>query len=131
MKKFFERTSSERQLLGKADIFLFLILAALCIAICAPFFLKKGDVKAKIIYDGEVVEEINLSKNADNYVLNIGRCKIAVEKNEIYFKDSPCPDKVCVKTGRLSKSGQFASCVPEKVTIILKGGEKLPDAVTY
>lgn len=131
MKKFFERTSGERKLLGKADIFVLLILAVLCVSLCSPFFLKKGEVTATVIYDGEAVEEINLSKNEDSFVLNVGRCEIAVEKNEIFFKDSPCPDKVCMNAGRLSKSGQFASCVPEKVTIILKGGEKLPDAVTY
>ena len=67
MKKFFERTSGERKLLGKADIFVLLILAVLCVSLCAPFFLKKGEVTATIIYDGEAVEVINLSKNEESF----------------------------------------------------------------
>ena len=131
MKRFFARTTQERKLLGRVDILLIALLLALCVGTCAPFFLKKGDVTAKIIYDGEVFREIDLTKNEEDFTLTVGRCKIAVEKHEIYFADSPCPDKVCMNAGRLKKSGEFASCVPEKVTIVLKGGGKLPDAVTY
>lgn len=131
MKNFFARTTQERKLLGRVDILLIALLLALCVGLCVPFLLKKGDVTAKIIYDGEVVKEINLSENEEHFTLKVGRCEIEIDKHEIFFSDSPCPDKVCINAGRLKKSGEFASCVPEKVTIILKGGEKLPDAVTY
>ena len=131
MKGFFTRTTQDRKLLGRVDVLLIALVAALCIGLCTPLFLKKGDVSATVIFDGEVIEEINLSKNEKDLTLEVGNCEIRVEKHEIYFATSPCPDKICIKAGRLKKSGDFASCVPEKVTIILKGGDKLPDAVTY
>lgn len=131
MKNYFARTTQERKLLGRVDILLIALVLALCVGLCAPFFLKKGDVTAKIIYDGTTVREINLSKNEERFTLKVGRCEIEIDGHEIFFADSPCPDKVCMNAGRLKKSGEFASCVPEKVTVVLKGGEKLPDAVTY
>lgn len=131
MKNYFARTTQERKLLGRVDVLIIILIAAICVGSCVPLFLKKGDVTAKIIYDGETVEEINLSQNEKKFTLEVGRCDIAVEGHEIFFANSPCPDKVCMNAGRLRKSGEFASCVPEKVAIILKGGEKSPDAVTY
>ncbi|MBQ7654603.1 MAG: NusG domain II-containing protein [Clostridia bacterium] len=131
MKGFFARKTQERKLLGRVDILLIVFILLICASFYLPFLLKKDEVKANIIYNGEIVEQINLSKNGEDFTLKVGRCEIGVEKNEIFFLNSPCPDKVCVKTGRLSRSGEFASCVPEKVTIILEGGAKLPDAVTY
>lgn len=131
MKGFFARTTQDRKLLGRVDVLLITLIIAMSIALCAPFFLKKGDVTATVMYDGEVFDRINLSENEKDLTLKVGNCEIRVEKHEIYFANSPCPDKICIKAGRLKKSGDFASCVPEKVTIILKGGDKLPDAVTY
>lgn len=133
MKKFFSRKTEHRKLFGRFDIVVITVVLTVCISFIIPNFLKKGDVTATVIFDGETVETINLSDNEKSYVLNVGNCEISVEKNEIYFKSSPCDDKICVNTGRLSKSGQFASCVPEKVTILLKGStdRSVPDVVTY
>ena len=133
MKNFFSRKTEHRKLFGRFDIILIIAVLIICASFIVPNFLKKGDIVATVLYDGKTVETVNLSKNEKNYVLNIGRCEIAVEKNEIYFKSSPCKDEICLNAGRLSKSGQFASCVPEKVTILLKGStdRSLPDVVTY
>jgi len=46
------------------------------------------------------------------------------------FQEASCPDQVCVRTGRLSKSGQGAVCLPAKVTIQVTGPEREFDAYT-
>lgn len=42
---------------------------------------------------------------------------IEVEKGRIRFKEADCPDKICVKTGWLTKVGDIAVCLPNKAII--------------
>jgi hypothetical protein len=44
---------------------------------------------------------------------------------------SPCPEKICVKTGRISKPGQWIACLPNRVFISIRGRRsEQPDAVS-
>ncbi len=43
---------------------------------------------------------------------------------------STCPDQVCVRTGKLTKAGESALCLPAGVSLRLEGTEG-PDAETY
>lgn len=43
---------------------------------------------------------------------------------------STCPDQVCVRTGKLTKAGESALCLPAGVSLRLEGAEG-PDAETY
>ena len=40
-----------------------------------------------------------------------------------------CPDKLCVKTGKISRSGQSIVCVPARISVRLTGGNHSSDAV--
>lgn len=45
--------------------------------------------------------------------------------------DSPCPDKLCVRQGRITAPGQTVVCLPNRVSVeIVSGGEQLFDAVS-
>jgi hypothetical protein len=35
--------------------------------------------------------------------------------------DSPCPDKICVAAGSISRTGQFIACLPNRVSIGFEG----------
>ena len=52
-----------------------------------------------------------------------------LENGAVSFSESDCFDKTCVKTGALSKSGQTAACIPNRVIIKIRGNTgKAPDA---
>ena len=122
----------ERKLLGKFDIVIIAVLVLIFAAAALYVYLPNGDITAYIYCNGEVLEEINLTKNTEVREIKAAKCVIKLEGHEIYFLKSDCPDKICVNSGKLSKTGQFASCVPQKVTIILKGkGRDEIDALTY
>ena len=55
---------------------------------------------------------------------------IACENGEIYVKESTCTDKVCMRSGRISKSGEGIICAPNRVSIEIDGKSDLPDAMT-
>lgn len=54
---------------------------------------------------------------------------IQVEGKTVRFSASSCPDQVCVRTGTLTRAGQTAVCLPNRVIVRLSGGETEVDAV--
>ena len=57
------------------------------------------------------------------------RVVLRVQDGKIRFDSSGCPDKLCVHTGWLSRSGQSAACLPAGIAVRIAGGESPIDAV--
>ncbi len=124
----------ERKLITKNDTLLIVFLAL----VIAVSFLLKGfsdeSLVAEIYYDGEIVETVNLAEREEKRIVTGENSSVVVvaRDGKIYFEKSPCPDKVCIKSGELDKNGDFASCLPEKVVIKVSSSEsKDIDAMVY
>lgn len=113
----------------------FLSVAAV-LFLCALWFVltaSTGDsLVAEIYSGGEKVREIPISKLNNAETFSFGGCEITAEKNRIYFAESSCKDKLCIKTGELTRAGDVAACVPNRVVVALKSESKNDfDIVTY
>lgn len=124
----------ERKLITKNDIVL-IVLAGLVVAL---FFVFKSfsqtNLVAEVYYDGKVIDTINLSEKEEKKICTGENSSVIIVSRDgkIYFENSPCPDKVCVKSGELEKNGDFASCLPEKVVIKVSGERTSEiDAIVY
>jgi len=42
---------------------------------------------------------------------------VLVEKGRIRFKETNCPDQICVRTGWLENPGDYAVCLPNKAIV--------------
>ena len=49
---------------------------------------------------------------------------IHYNKDGAWVESSPCPDKICIKEGRIQKPGETIACVPEKVLLTLQSAAK-------
>ncbi len=117
-----------KKLITKKDIIA--ILAVLLIGIVGITLLNSGDVgkTATIKVDGEVVETVSLNCE---YKKNINGVEIIVQDGKIFAKSSSCTDKICVRSGEISKSGESIICAPNRVSIEIDGkNSDLPDAIT-
>jgi len=115
----------ERPSLKKGDIF----LLALGIMILIPllwFYFKDGSqkpsagLKAVITRDGKRMAEIDLKsvQEPQTFEFKDGiRVLIVAEKGSIKFVEADCPDKICIKTGTLTKPGDRAICLPSKTIV--------------
>lgn len=65
----------------------------------------------------------NIAGGAYNIVL-------LAEPGGISFEYSSCPDQTCVRTGKLTRAGQAAVCLPARISVRLEGGEQAADAMT-
>ena len=74
--------------------------------------------------DGNDVATYPLNKDA-TYTLNGGTNILTIKDGFAYLTDANCPDHLCVKQGKISKTGQVITCLPNKLTVTVYGAEKL------
>ena len=79
--------------------------------------------------DGERV--LPLSQNTELVITGKDGIELTLEVTDgrIRFRQSGCPDKICVHSGWLSKRGQTAACLPAGVSVRIEGGDGELDAV--
>ncbi len=80
---------------------------------------KEGSV-AVVEINGTAVAEYNLSQNGE-YSLNNGTNRLVIENGVAYLNYSSCPDHTCEKTGKIRYVGQTIVCLPNKLSVTIKG----------
>ena len=107
------------------------IVIAVVLAAAVFGLIPKGNGGKALLYsNGVVVKEFDLSKD-ETYVFE-GKYKneIIVENGTIRISSADCPDKVCVHTGKISKSGQTICCLPNKLFIRIAGKSTETDVIS-
>jgi len=125
-------------MLKKGDFLLVILILAATVAAFAGIRYFKNDAGghkiAVIKQDNKVIREIDLDRVEEPERITLtGKYnnKILVEKGRIRFEESDCPDLVCVHTGWLDERGSSAACLPNKVVVVIQGGNNEVDAGTY
>ncbi len=110
----------------KAD-YLVLVALVLIAAIGYGLLALRGNSSNKILiikHDNAIVERIALKGVQAETKLSIpvkdGTIIIRYDKNGAWVESSPCPDKICVHQGKITKPGETAACVPEKVLLAIE-----------
>ncbi len=99
------------------------LAAALAVYVLVNVLGRDGQTVV-VTVDGTVIAEKPITvndaveiKDADGYN------RVVIDNREVYMESADCPDKVCVKTGRISRAGETIVCLPHKVVVEIKGGE--------
>lgn len=103
-----------------------IIIAALLLAAIGAglwFFLgRTPGAWAVVRVEGREVVRYSLSQNGV-YPLNGGTNVLTVEDGAASVTEADCPDKICVEQGRVRYTGQCITCLPNKLTVTLEGGD--------
>ena len=103
-------------------ISLFLVMAvALTITLS---FKVRTNLVARIFFENNVVETIDLSKNEDkDYFIygKHGKLHIHTHEGAIAVLESNCPHQDCVHMGYVSESGKPIICAYNAVSIVIDG----------
>jgi hypothetical protein len=106
----------------KSDIIVILVLLVFAIAFAVLYRLINTDKSAvaEIYYNSELVETVDLNTGIDK-TFSIPQDDHVIfhlyKDGAIRFEESDCPDKICVKAGKLSIVGESAACLPNKIVI--------------
>ncbi len=86
-----------------------------------------GEIKNTILIEQLAKEQqIHMDLNNKKYI------DITIDNSGAIVSDVTCPDKLCQKTGKITKTGQSIVCLPNKVVIYIKGKANMDiDGVSY
>ena len=123
----------KNKLFQPRDLFLILPLLVLAVGLLLLFSNQNGSATAIVEQDGTELYRFDLSRQTEAETIGLGgnyHITLLLEPGAISFSHSDCPDQVCVRTGKLTKPGQAAVCLPAKVSVRIAGNEKEYDAYT-
>ena len=108
-------------------LFLTCILSGL---LCVYFAQKKAPAQGKNVVVTVAGEEyinvplvtgtaLTINIDRDGTTTNV----LHVENGTAYITDADCPDKVCEKTGKISRVNESIVCLPNKVVVTITGDD--------
>lgn len=97
---------------------IFLLIFVFLLAFILSTALKKEGTRAEIYSDGALLGSYPLSE--DKSIDISGKNKVAVKDGGVYMESALCPDKICVKTGKIKNKGEEIVCLPNKLVIKIK-----------
>ena len=117
MKKLFENRKLRLDLLLIAG----LLLLAGILYLALNHGRQEGGV-AVVRVDGVVTERHSLAVNW-TFSLNGGSNVLVIENGYAWLSEADCPDHLCVKMGKIHYTGQVITCLPNRLTVTVEGGE--------
>ncbi len=121
------------QILKIGDIF---VISFISISFVATFFIfrllpNKGWF-ASIYVNGRQVYHLSLMEKKDVIVMGAqGRVRVRIEDGRIWVVESTCKQKICIRSGKISRIGEVIVCIPNRVMIRIDGKARLDvDGVT-
>lgn len=110
------------------------LIVALLVLSFASFWIIPGAGKqggaVLIEQNGKLIKMLPLDRETTvNVEGPLGTTVVKVEKGKARIISSPCPRKLCLRMGSISKAGEMVVCVPNKVVVRIKGKQEI-DAVT-
>lgn len=114
----------------------FVLMAALVCAAVAVIFVNhrsSGEpLEVVVKKDSEIIYTQSLSeitRETEVCVDDEYNIILKVMQDGVRVTSSHCGDKVCVNTGKITRSGQAIVCLPAHVSVELKGGEPEADVI--
>ena len=117
--------------LTRGDLLLTGGLLLLCgLAALTPVFLAPQPRQVVVKVDGTETARLPFDRDT---VYDIGTGNVIEIKNGgVRMLSADCPDRICVRTGRITRAGQTIVCLPHRVTVTVTGGRNDGcDAQTY
>lgn len=121
----------------------YLIIFVLIISVIGLYLVQskatnKGTLYVKISVDGEEYKKISMGPNMDGKTLEIntqfGYNKLEFGEDRVRVIEADCPDKLDVKQGWISKTGEVIVCLPNRLVIELISEDKPEenlDSISY
>ena len=104
-------------------------LLLLCLCLAGGFLLwnalgRAEGAVAVVSVDGVEVERYALDTPREVVLRGTaGENILVIEDGCAYIREADCPDKVCVRTGKIRYEGETIVCLPHRLMIRIAGGE--------
>lgn len=107
----------------KRDLILAAVLLLLALILLWVIDMNRKDGGFAVVrVDGETVARYPLSEDG-SYSLNGGSNHLIIQGGQAWMSEADCPDHICIRQGRIRYSGQVITCLPNRLTVTIEGGE--------
>lgn len=115
------RLFADKKLRNDLILILGLLLLAGVLYLALNLGRREGGV-AVVRVDGVEVERHSLAVNG-TFPLNGGSNVLVIEDGKAWISEADCPDRICVRQGKIHYTGQVITCLPNRLTVTVEGGE--------
>jgi hypothetical protein len=105
------------------------ILLVIVIAFAVTALIKEDGAYVVVRVDGKEVAKYSLTEDGE-YELNGGTNVLKIEGGKAYLISADCPDHLCVKQGKVDKSGETITCLPNRLTVTVYGSDREVDLIS-
>lgn len=120
-------------MLKRQDFFLIIPLLLIASVLLMWFNSRPDSGIAVLEKYGIEVYRFDLTRQTTQQEIDLGgeyHVKVLVEPGAVSFLHSDCRDQICVHTGKLTKVGQTAVCLPAKISVRIIGQDRTVDGYT-
>ncbi len=100
-----------------------LLLAAVCFA--GYLLANRGAAAyAAVSVDGTEIARFDLRQETEYRISGYGggQNRLVIRGGEAWIEEASCPDKLCVRQGRIRRGGETIICLPNRVVVeIIEG----------
>ncbi len=102
------------------------VVVLLLFILCAVLFvvLRPGPPGRRVVVEaaGRVVFTAPLDQDRSFIVTGpLGETRLAIRHGSVCIEASPCPHRVCLGMGAITRSGEILACVPNGVLVRITG----------
>lgn len=99
----------------RTDRIIIAVIAVMVLCSCIIYFLPRHKGKTvQIKQNNELVYSYPLNENR---TVELDNNVIEIKNGKVFMKSAECRDRICVKTGEISNTGQSIICLPNRVSI--------------
>ena len=110
-------------MIKKRDIILALVMILLGIVCYGIIRLGQKKGSQVVIYvDQKEIGRYDLNTDITKEIQTAkGKNTLVIENGMAHVTDADCPDQVCIRMGKISKTGENIVCLPHKLVIQVEG----------
>lgn len=112
----------------KKELILILAILAVSGLLSVIFYIQnqKAAKQVLVTVDGETVALLDLNQDTDLIIDGYGGSTdhLIIKDGYASITEASCPDKVCVRTGKIHKTGELIVCLPNRVVVSIEGEEE-------
>lgn len=118
----------KKKTFGRRDLILLLVVLAIGLAGILFLYTRPAvaDGEVEVSVDGEIVMTLPLSEDTEVMISGFdgGENLLVISDGKAEIESASCPDGVCVRHYAISRDGESIICLPNRVVVTIRGGEK-------
>ena len=116
----------DRAIMTKADMVLIAVILAAAAAVFLFLFLFSEEGSSVVISRGG--EEIGRYSLQEDRRIPLsdeeGENLLIIEDGTAWMEEADCPDGLCVRQGKISRSGESIICLPHELVVTIEGHQE-------